>query len=114
MSPTQHGEVFVTQDGAETDLDLGHYERFIRTKMTKRNMKLHCEESLFRSVAQRATRRLFGRNYPESSRILLTKLKRALSTVPRGMMWRLWKWAVRSAILDPYRFWKPCANWQCK
>ena len=37
MSPTQHGEVFVTQDGAETDLDLGHYERFIRTKMTKRN-----------------------------------------------------------------------------
>lgn len=37
MSPTQHGEVFVTQDGAETDLDLGHYERFIRTKMSKLN-----------------------------------------------------------------------------
>ncbi len=37
MSPTQHGEVFVTYDGAETDLDLGHYERFIRTKMTRRN-----------------------------------------------------------------------------
>ncbi len=37
MSPTQHGEVFVTKDGAETDLDLGHYVRFIRTKMTKRN-----------------------------------------------------------------------------
>src|SRR6056300_1156280 len=37
MSPFQHGEVFVTQDGAETDLDLGHYERFIRTKMTKLN-----------------------------------------------------------------------------
>lgn len=37
MSPTQHGEVFVTEDGAETDLDLGHYERFIRTKMTCRN-----------------------------------------------------------------------------
>ncbi|WP_394172242.1 CTP synthase [Thalassotalea litorea] len=37
MSPIQHGEVFVTNDGAETDLDLGHYERFIRTKMTKRN-----------------------------------------------------------------------------
>lgn len=37
MSPTQHGEVFVTEDGAETDLDLGHYERFIRTKMSKRN-----------------------------------------------------------------------------
>ena len=37
MSPFQHGEVFVTEDGAETDLDLGHYERFIRTPMTRRN-----------------------------------------------------------------------------
>ncbi len=37
MSPIQHGEVFVTEDGAETDLDLGHYERFIRTKMTRLN-----------------------------------------------------------------------------
>ena len=37
MSPFQHGEVFVTEDGAETDLDLGHYERFIDTKMSKRN-----------------------------------------------------------------------------
>ena len=33
MSPFQHGEVYVTDDGAETDLDLGHYERFIRTRM---------------------------------------------------------------------------------
>jgi CTP synthase len=37
MSPFQHGEVFVTEDGAETDLDLGHYERFIDTKMSKSN-----------------------------------------------------------------------------
>lgn len=37
MSPFQHGEVFVTEDGAETDLDLGHYERFVRTKMTRNN-----------------------------------------------------------------------------
>jgi len=37
MSPFQHGEVFVTEDGAETDLDLGHYERFIRVKMTQKN-----------------------------------------------------------------------------
>ncbi|OOY87731.1 CTP synthase, partial [Solemya velum gill symbiont] len=35
MSPFQHGEVFVTEDGAETDLDLGHYERFVRCKMSK-------------------------------------------------------------------------------
>jgi len=37
MSPLQHGEVFVTEDGAETDLDLGHYERFVSTKMRKSN-----------------------------------------------------------------------------
>ena len=37
MSPFQHGEVYVTVDGAETDLDLGHYERFIRGRMSQRN-----------------------------------------------------------------------------
>jgi CTP synthase len=37
MSPFQHGEVYVTDDGAETDLDLGHYERFLRTRMTRKN-----------------------------------------------------------------------------
>ena len=37
MSPLQHGEVFVTEDGAETDLDLGHYERFVETRMRKAN-----------------------------------------------------------------------------
>ena len=37
MSPFQHGEVFVTEDGAETDLDLGHYERFIDSQMLQRN-----------------------------------------------------------------------------
>ena len=35
MSPTQHGEVFVTADGAETDLDIGHYERFLDTDMNR-------------------------------------------------------------------------------
>ena len=35
MSPYQHGEVYVTDDGAETDLDLGHYERFTNTKTTR-------------------------------------------------------------------------------
>ena len=37
MSPVQHGEVFVTTDGAETDLDLGHYERFSHARMTRNN-----------------------------------------------------------------------------
>src|SRR5688500_16204557 len=37
MSPYQHGEVYVLDDGAETDLDLGHYERFVRTRLTQKN-----------------------------------------------------------------------------
>src|SRR5439155_7671766 len=37
MSPYQHGEVFVTEDGAETDLDLGHYERFLDQDMARKN-----------------------------------------------------------------------------
>src|SRR3954467_13284998 len=37
MSPFQHGEVYVTDDGAETDLDLGHYERFIRVRLSRRH-----------------------------------------------------------------------------
>src|SRR5690606_27647329 len=37
MSPIQHGDVYVTDDGAETDLDLGHYERFVNTRMSGRN-----------------------------------------------------------------------------
>ena len=37
MSPFQHGEVFVTDDGAETDLDLGHYERFTHARLTQAN-----------------------------------------------------------------------------
>lgn len=35
MNPSEHGEVFVTEDGAETDLDLGHYERFIDENLNK-------------------------------------------------------------------------------
>ena len=42
MSPLQHGEVFVTEDGAETDLDLGHYERFIDAKMKRSNNHTTC------------------------------------------------------------------------
>ena len=43
MSPYQHGEVFVTDDGGETDLDLGHYERFTRARMTPGQQRHHRE-----------------------------------------------------------------------
>ncbi len=54
MSPFQHGEVFVTDDGAETDLDLGHYERFVRTTMMKRNN--FTSGSVYATVIQRERR----------------------------------------------------------
>ena len=50
MSPFQHGEVFVTQDGAETDLDLGHYERFVRTTMTKMNNFTSAKDVIVASI----------------------------------------------------------------
>ena len=53
MSPFQHGEVFVTNDGTETDLDLGHYERFVRYEASKKNNFTAgiVYESVFRSKA---------------------------------------------------------------
>ena len=54
MSPFQHGEVFVTDDGAETDLDLGHYERFIETRMRKANN--FTTGQIYKSVLERERR----------------------------------------------------------
>jgi CTP synthase len=54
MSPLQHGEVFVTEDGAETDLDLGHYERFINSKMTKANN--HTTGQIYENVIRKERR----------------------------------------------------------
>ncbi len=54
MSPFQHGEVYVTDDGAETDLDLGHYERFITTRMKKANN--FTTGQIYKSVLERERR----------------------------------------------------------
>lgn len=56
MNPVQHGEVFVTDDGAETDLDLGHYERFIDESLTK--TPTSPPENLLVRSPERAPRRL--------------------------------------------------------
>ena len=61
MSPFQHGEVFVTEDGAETDLDLGHYERFTHTVMKRTNN--FTTGRVYNSVLRAgASRRLSGRH----------------------------------------------------
>ncbi len=55
MSPYQHGEVFVTDDGAETDLDLGHYERFVSTKVSQSNN--FTTGRIYQNVIERERRR---------------------------------------------------------
>ena len=61
MNPYQHGEVYVTDDGAETDLDLGHYERYTSLTLTKRK-QLHDRQDLPFGHHERASRRLSRRN----------------------------------------------------
>ena len=61
MSPFQHGEVFVTADGTEADLDLGHYERFVRTT-DRAQQQFHDGANLRARHRQGAARRLSGRD----------------------------------------------------
>ena len=63
MSPFQHGEVFVTEDGAETDLDLGHYERFTDVN-TRARLQRHRRGDLQHGDPARAPRRLPRRHRP--------------------------------------------------
>ena len=63
MSPYQHGEVFVTEDGAETDLDLGHYERFVDENLSKSEQR-HQRPNLQLRAQPGAARRLSGRHDP--------------------------------------------------
>ncbi|MEZ4619407.1 MAG: hypothetical protein R2867_28410 [Caldilineaceae bacterium] len=66
MSPYQHGEVFVTEDGAETDLDLGHYERFVDENLTKL-CNVTSGQILQLCHQSGAARRLFGRHHSGDS-----------------------------------------------
>ena len=63
MSPFEHGEVFVTEDGAETDLDLGHYERYVDENLTQR-LQRHLRNRLFQRHQQGAAGRLPGQDRP--------------------------------------------------
>ena len=99
MSPIQHGEVFVTEDGAETDLDLGHYERFIRTKMSRRNnfttgriYSMCCVKSVV-AIIWALPFRLFL--------ISLMQSKNASLKVAKVTMWFWLRSAVPSVISNP-------------
>ena len=72
MNPVQHGEVFVTDDGAETDLDLGHYERFIDESLTKNSNVT--TGKIYWSVLQKERRGDFGGGTVQVAPYLLTLL----------------------------------------
>ncbi len=75
MSPYQHGEVFVTDDGAETDLDLGHYERFIDINLNKYSNVT--TGKIYSSVLQKERRGEYLEEQFKLFLTLLTKLKNA-------------------------------------
>ena len=99
MNPIQHGEVFVTDDGAETDLDLGHYERFIDESLTKNSNVT--TGKVYWSVLQKERRGRFRRRYRTRSSLTSQTRSRAASTgtlLPRRHTLPSLKSAVRSAI----------------
>ncbi|SQB42397.1 CTP synthetase [Citrobacter koseri] len=110
MSPIQHGEVFVTEDGAETDLDLGHYERFIRTKMSRRN---NFTTVVFTPTfcVKNAVATIWAQPY-RLSRTSPTRLKSASSKAAKATTWCWSKSAVLSVISSPCRSWKRFVNWR--
>ena len=79
MNPIQHGEVFVTDDGAETDLDLGHYERFIDESLTKNSNVT--TGKIYWSVLNKERRGDFGGEPFRLFRTSQTKLKTAFTEV---------------------------------
>ncbi len=84
MSPYQHGEVFVTDDGAETDLDLGHYERFTHARMTRAE-QLHHRPRLRGGHLEGAPRRVSRRDGAGHSRTSPTRSRRASVRGGRGV-----------------------------
>ena len=92
MSPYQHGEVFVTEDGAETDLDLGHYERFIDEDLNKYSNLT--TGKVYWNVLTKERR---GEYLGETGKRRMPTLLSRRSAAPR-------------ATLNPPRFWRPSAR----
>ena len=110
MSPYQHGEVFVTEDGAETDLDLGHYERFIDI-----NLKRVCNVTTGQVYAEVIAAERRGDYLGGTIQVIphiTNEIKRRIGLVAKttGAEVVIVKSAARWAILKACRFWKPCAN----
>jgi hypothetical protein len=108
MSPFQHGEVFVTQDGTETDLDLGHYERFVRTT-TGRNSNFTTGRIYERVIAKERRGDYLGATV-RSSRTSPTRSSAASSSAPMGPTSAWSRSVVRSATSNRCRSWRRSAS----
>lgn len=113
MSPFQHGEVFVTEDGAETDLDLGHYERFISARMHKVNN--FTTGQIYESVLRKERR---GDYLGKTVQVIPHITNEIQDFIARGAdaAWNgntdvaSWRSAARSATSNRSRSWKPRAR----
>ena len=110
MSPFQHGEVFVTEDGAETDLDLGHYERFTDVRMSEAQ-QLHDRPDLRERDPQGAPRRLSRRHGAGDSAHHRRDQELDRAAAPAMPRSRSSRWAAPSATSSRCRFSKRSGRW---
>lgn len=108
MSPYQHGEVFVTTDGAEADLDLGHYERFLDVNMTRANT--NTAGNIYQTVIDKERRGEYLGATVQVIPHITNEIKNALPLLKTTPTCPSLKSAARWAILNPSRFWKPPAS----
>ena len=109
MSPYQHGEVFVTDDGAETDLDLGHYERFTHAKLTRDNNLT--TGRIYERIIQRERRGDYLGKTVQVIPHVTNEIKAAAKKVAPGRgRCPSWRSAARWATSNRCRFWKPSAR----
>ena len=108
MSPFQHGEVFVTDDGAETDLDLGHYERFINATMTRRNS--FSTGQVYENVIAKERRGDYLGGTVQVIPHITDEIKRRIHEGAAGYDVAMSKSAAQSAISSLCLSWKPSAK----
>ena len=109
MSPFQHGEVFVTDDGTETDLDLGHYERFVRTT-TGRNSNFTTGRIYERVIAKERRGDYLGATVQVIPHIT-DEIKHCIRLGAGDAECAWWRSAARSATSNRCRSWRPSARW---
>lgn len=102
MSPFQHGEVFVTDDGAETDLDLGHYERYTSATLSRKSN--FTTGQVYDSVIRKERRGDYLGGTVQVIPHITNEIKQKILDNAKGVIWPSLKSAVRSAILSPCRF----------